>query len=91
MSEDKPTSDIQARKDTHLELCTQRDVEHRDGTLLDQVHLLHDSLPELAVSEIDLSVEIYGRRLQAPLVITGMSGGTHNGRELNFAMATAAQ
>jgi isopentenyl-diphosphate delta-isomerase len=91
MSKDKPTCDIQARKDTHLELCTHNEVEHRSGTLLDQVHLLHDSLPELAVSDIDLSIEIFGRRLQAPLVITGMSGGTPNGRELNFAMATAAQ
>jgi isopentenyl-diphosphate delta-isomerase len=91
MSTDKPTSDIQARKDTHLELCTQRDVEHRNGTLLDDVRLLHDSLPELALPDIDLSVEIFGRRLQAPLVITGMSGGTKNGRELNFAMALAAQ
>jgi isopentenyl-diphosphate delta-isomerase len=91
MSDEKPTTGIQVRKDTHLDLCTQRDVEHRNGTLLDQVHLLHDSLPELAVSDIDLSTEIFGRRLQAPLVITGMSGGTHNGRELNYAMATAAQ
>ena len=91
MSQDEPSGEIRSRKDAHLELCAQRDVEHRSGTLLDQVHLIHDSLPELAVSDVDLSVEIFGRRLQAPLVITGMSGGTTNGRELNYAMATAAQ
>jgi isopentenyl-diphosphate delta-isomerase len=91
MSDGNSNNEIQARKDTHLDLCTQRDVEHHSGTLLDQVRLLHDSLPELALSDVDLSVEIFGRRLQAPLLITGMSGGTKNGRELNFAMATAAQ
>jgi len=91
MSKHKESDGIQSRKDAHLELCAQRDVEHRGGTLLDQVHLLHDSLPELAISDVDLSIEIFGKRLQAPLVITGMSGGTENGRELNFAMATAAQ
>ncbi len=55
------------------------------------MHLLHDSLPELSISDVDLSVEYFGRRLQAPIVISGMSGGTKNGRELNRAMATAAQ
>jgi len=91
MSDYDTKSGIESRKDAHLALCAERDVEHRRGTLLDQVHLLHDSLPELAISDVDLSVEYFGRRLQAPIVISGMSGGTDNGRELNRAMATAAQ
>jgi isopentenyl-diphosphate delta-isomerase len=91
MSELENTSEIGSRKDSHIALCVERDVEHQRGTLLDQVHLLHDSLPELAISDVDLSVEYFGRRLQAPIVISGMSGGTKNGRELNRAMATAAQ
>ncbi len=91
MSERETQSEIQSRKDAHLDLCTERDVEYSRTTLLDQVHLLHNSLPELAVSDVDLSVELLGRRLQAPLVITGMTGGTQNGREVNRALATAAQ
>jgi isopentenyl-diphosphate delta-isomerase len=91
MSDRENTSGIESRKDAHLAICAERDVEHRRSTLLDQVHLLHDSLPELSISDVDLSVEYFGRRLQAPIVISGMSGGTKNGRELNRAMATAAQ
>jgi len=91
MSDREINGGIGSRKDAHLALCAERDVEHRRGTLLDQVHLLHDSLPELAISEVDLSGEFLGRRLQAPIVISGMSGGTPNGRELNRAMAAAAQ
>jgi isopentenyl-diphosphate delta-isomerase len=91
MSDRENTSGIGSRKDAHLAICAERDVEHRRGTLLDQVHLLHDSLPELSISDVDLSVEYFGRRLQAPIVISGMSGGTENGRELNRAMAAAAQ
>lgn len=91
MSDHETTSGIGSRKDSHLQLCAERDVEHRRSTMLEQVHLLHDSLPELALSDVDLSVEYFGRRLQAPIVISGMSGGTDNGRELNRAMATAAQ
>ena len=85
------SSEIRDRKDAHLKLCEEREVEHENGTLLDQVHLLHDSLPELAVSDVDLSVEFLGRRLLAPIVITGMTGGTEKARELNFALAGAAQ
>ncbi|HXV36955.1 MAG TPA: type 2 isopentenyl-diphosphate Delta-isomerase [Myxococcota bacterium] len=91
MSERDAASGTPARKDAHLALCTEREVEHRRGSLLDQVHLLHDSLPELAISDVDLSLELFGRRLQAPIAISGMSGGTANGRELNRALATAAQ
>jgi len=91
MSDLESTSGIGSRKDSHLALCVERDVEHRRSTMLDQVHLLHDSLPELSITDVDLSVEYFGRRLQAPIVISGMSGGTKNGRELKRAMATAAQ
>jgi isopentenyl-diphosphate delta-isomerase len=91
VSDREAKSGIESRKDAHLAICTERDVEQQRSTLLDQVHLLHDSLPELAISDVDLSVELFGRQLQAPIVISGMSGGTANGRELNRAMATAAQ
>jgi len=84
------SSNIESRKNAHLALCADHDVEHRSTTLLDDVHLLHDSLPELAVSDLDLSVEFAGRRLLAPLVITGMTGGTAEALEFNRALATAA-
>jgi len=33
--------------------------------------LLHDALPELALTEIDTSVSFFGKRLAAPFMITG--------------------
>jgi isopentenyl-diphosphate delta-isomerase len=83
--------EIRSRKDEHLTLCAESDVEHRSATLLDEVQLYHDSLPELALSEIDLSRDWFGRRLAAPIVITGMTGGTSAASTLNRALATAAQ
>ncbi len=87
----EPGARIQSRKDAHLQLCAEADVEHRRGTLLDQVHLLHEALPELSVSDVDLSIDWFGRRPAAPIVITGMTGGTPNARTLNRAFAMAAQ
>ena len=84
-------SGIGERKLSHLELCATRDVESHASTLLDQVQLLHEALPELSLDEVDPSVELFGRRLQAPIVISGMTGGTPRAREVNRALATAAQ
>ncbi len=84
-------SDIGRRKTSHLRLCEQEDVEHRGTTLLEQVHLLHEALPELSVADVDLSTELLGRRLQAPILVSGMSGGTPEAGELNRALASVAQ
>ena len=84
-------SQIGERKLSHLELCATRDVESHASTLLDEVHLLHDALPELSVDDVDPSVELLGRRLHAPILISGMTGGAPRAREVNRALATAAQ
>ncbi len=84
-------TEIGERKASHLRLCAEEDVEHRGTTLLEEVRLLHDALPELSVADVDLSAEILGRRLHAPLLISGMSGGTPEAGELNRALATVAQ
>jgi isopentenyl-diphosphate delta-isomerase len=84
-------SEIERRKASHLALCASEDVEAHRSTLLEHVHLLHEALPELSVDEVDPSRELLGRRLQAPFLISGMTGGTGEARALNRALATAAQ
>ena len=84
-------SRISKRKSEHLKLCAEGDVEHRGSTLLEQVHLIHDSLPELSCGEVDLSVDFMGRRLLAPFVVSGMTGGTEEAGVLNRALAELAQ
>jgi len=84
-------SAISRRKASHLELCIREDVESHGRTLLDEVHLFHEALPELSCSEVDPAVELLGRRLLAPVLISGMSGGTDEALNLNRALATAAQ
>lgn len=84
-------NDIAARKVSHLDLCVREDVEARGTTLLEQVHLVHEALPELSVAEVDTSCEVFGRRLQAPVLVSGMSGGAARARDLNRALAAGAQ
>jgi len=85
----EPISD---RKRAHLDLCEQAEVEYaRKTTLLEEVDLVHDALPELAVAEIDVGASLLGKRLRAPLLITGMTGGTSEAAEINQALAQVAE
>ena len=82
---------LTGRKLEHLDICANGSVESGSSTLLDEVHLLHEALPELAWGQVDPSVEILGRRLLAPVVITGMTGGAERAGEINRALAGVAQ
>ncbi len=78
------------RKADHLRLAARPGAQHSGTTLLECVRLIHQALPELALSEIDTSVEFFGKRLKSPLMITSMSGGTEDGARLNRELAQAA-
>lgn len=82
---------IGERKLAHLALCAERDVEGSRTTLLEQVELFHEALPDLSLHEVDPSVELFGRRLRAPILIAGMTGGAARAGEINRALAGVAQ
>lgn len=83
---------ISQRKADHLALCASGEVEFRaKGTLLDQVQLVHDALPDRHLDEVDLTTTVLGKRLRAPIMISGMTGGTDEAQALNRDLARAAE
>jgi isopentenyl-diphosphate delta-isomerase len=83
---------IEQRKSDHLDLCATDEVSFKERTtLLECVRLVHQSLPDLAVDDIDLSVELLGKKLRAPIVIAGMTGGTERAAEVNRGLAAIAE
>jgi isopentenyl-diphosphate delta-isomerase len=84
-------SDIQKRKDEHLDLAARGDVGFHDTTtLFEDVRLVHDALPDLAFDEIDTSLTLLGKKLRAPIAIAGMTGGTDRARDINLQLAEIA-
>ena len=83
---------ISARKSDHIELCINGDVGFvQKTTLFEHIELVHDALPELALSDINLSTEFAGKTLAAPLVIAAMTGGTEVAETINRDLAALAQ
>ncbi len=82
----------QLRKDQHIELCRQQDVEASDRfTGFEQLSLRPETLPLVDPSELDTQVAFLGRTFAAPMLITGMTGGISKGVEINRRLAVAAQ
>jgi isopentenyl-diphosphate delta-isomerase len=83
---------IGERKADHLALCATGDVGFRGAsTLLDQVRLVHDALPDLDAADIDTSLVLLGKKLRAPIVIAAMTGGTEAAGRVNRELAQIAE
>jgi isopentenyl-diphosphate delta-isomerase len=83
---------IQRRKADHISLCASGEVEFRDKTtLLDEVALVHHALPDRHFDEVDLSTELFGKTLRAPVIVAGMTGGTAEATAINKDLARAAE
>ena len=85
------TDEIQARKADHLRMAAAADVEGGRGPGFDDVHLVHSALPEVDLDRIDTSIELLGRRLALPLVISAMTGGHPEGGRVNAILGRAAE
>lgn len=77
------------RKDEHLDYFFQSKAH--GSSLFDQVYLESQSFPELSFEEIDPSSSFMGKKIDLPLMINAMTGGTERGKKINISLAKLAR
>lgn len=82
---------LETRKADHIRINLDENVASRLTNGLERYRFMHQALPEVDAHEIDTTVELFGRRLGAPLLISCMTGGTEQARVINRNLAIAAQ
>lgn len=64
------------RKEEHLHISLNEPVNFQDVTTgFEDYYFIHQALPEINLEDIDLSIELFGKRLKAPILISPMVGG----------------
>ena len=82
---------IDQRKSDHIKINLEQDVRSALTTGLENYHFTHEALPELDLNRIDPSLSLFGKKLNAPILISSMTGGTEEAGEINQRLAEAAQ
>ncbi|MBD2252216.1 type 2 isopentenyl-diphosphate Delta-isomerase [Nostoc parmelioides] len=86
------SAQTQSRKADHIRICLEEDVQFRATTNgLERYRFTHSCLPEIDRDDIDLSATFLGKKLNAPLLISSMTGGTEQAGIINQRLAGLAQ
>lgn len=82
---------ISDRKLEHLKLCIHSDVEYRRKTGYEEIELIHKALPQINKEKINIKTEFLQKKLDAPIIITGITGGHPASLAVNKELARAAE
>lgn len=92
MTKNTFNTNTQSRKDDHIRICLEEDVQFRQLTNgLEKYRFTHCCLPEIDLKEIDLSTTFLHQKLGYPLLISSMTGGTEKAQIINQNLAKIAQ
>jgi isopentenyl-diphosphate delta-isomerase len=78
---------LQNRKDDHIRINIQEDVESGYTNGLELYALEHCALPDINLENVDTGCEFLGYKLEMPLIISSMTGGSKEGEKINRNLA----
>src|SRR5258708_4080139 len=82
----------ESRKGDHIRINLEENVQFPNLTTgLEHYRFIHQALPELDIAEIDTHVDLLGKRLSTPILISSMTGGVGQAQQINRNLAEAAQ
>lgn len=83
---------IDRRKADHIRINLDEDVGFPTLTTgFERYRFVHEALPELDLADVETSIDVFGKRLAAPILVSSMTGGTADARTINRNLAAAAQ
>ncbi|GHO44821.1 alpha-hydroxy-acid oxidizing protein [Ktedonospora formicarum] len=85
------TDEVKQRKIEHVNVALARDVSAPQQAGWQDIHFVHQALPEVDLDAIDTSVEFLGQRLRYPLFISSLTGGHPDVLTINRNLARAAE
>lgn len=81
-----------SRKADHLRINIARDVNAKGVAAgFDDYAFEHQALPEIDFADVDTSRELLGKKLDAPLLVSCMTGGTPEAQRINATLAQVAE
>jgi isopentenyl-diphosphate Delta-isomerase len=92
MAEVTEQPSTESRKVDHIRINLEENVSFPNLTTgLEKYRFLHRAVPELNLTDIDTSTTIFGKTLNAPILISSMTGGAELAHRINRNLAQAAQ
>ncbi len=82
---------ISSRKEDHIRICLDKDVEFAKSNGFERYEFEHRALPELSLPEIDLSTTFLDRTFDIPFFIEALTGGAPGTEKINRNLAKAAE
>lgn len=83
---------IDQRKVDHIRINLDEDVAFPNLTTgLERLRFVHQALPELDLTDVDTGITLFGKRLQAPILVSSMTGGAAEAERINRNLAAAAE
>jgi len=90
MPEPEQTKEIFNRKEEHLKIPIEYDVQHSINYFED-IKLIHHAIPEIDLEDIDLTVNFFNKQISAPICISAITGGHPASKDVNKILAKAAE
>jgi isopentenyl-diphosphate delta-isomerase len=89
---EKQIETIKRRKKEGIDIPLKEKVQSKETTtLLEDVYLIHNALPEINIEDIKLNTVFLGRNFSAPIIIDSMTGGTDEALVINKRLGQIAE
>ena len=86
--EKKETSITSSRKDDHILLCLENDVQYQGiSNGFDDIKIEPLLLPAVSPEDVDLTTQFLSKHIKFPIIVSGMTGGSRNGKVFNESVA----